>query len=321
MGRPGHVWLRSSRGRWYAKIGGRMVDLGTDREQAERRREELLNGPAVATSGTVTDLVGKYVAAVKHRLKRKTAGDLANRLAWLSREFGHLTPAQLDPLEVERRAGRESWRRGTVRQTLAAVQQFARWAGVERFRVRIPPAEYRGHECLVTPAEFARLMTVASGDFRALLVVLWETGARPGEVRKLTAEQVDWGKGLAILRDHKTAKTGKLRTLIFPPAAMVVLAEQRAKYCTGHLFRGGTGFVLSMPGVNARWRAARVAAGVSAPTCYALRHAYITDRLEAGVPAARVAAMVGTSLVMIERTYSHVGANIDGLRAVAGRTG
>ncbi len=331
MGRPGHIWFRSSRGRWYAKIGGKMRDLGTDRVRAEELYKQMTTTAAAlgfsltptgtpgVRVGTVAELVPKYVADIRHRVKPKGATDIADRLAWLVRRFGDREPAKLDPLEVERQSGRAGWRRGTERQTLAEVQAFVRWAGAERFRLRIPPPEYRGHECVVTPAEFVACEQAATGDFRGLLRVLWETGARPGEVRKLAIEAVNWQKCMAVLREHKTAKTGRLRTILFSPAAMAVLTAHRLRYQSGPLFRGVTGLVMSMSGVNARWRALRDAGLVKASTIYATRHAFITERLEAGVPAAKVAALVGTSIAMIEKTYGHVGANIDGLRAVASR--
>jgi integrase len=337
MGRPAKVWQRNGRGAYYTKHGGKLVNLGPDEAEAVAKLARLAADlgealkaagvPANAQpraservrAGTVAGLVPKYVADVRHRIKQKTATDVADRLAWLVRTFGARNVEHLDPLEVEREAGREGWRRGTVRQTLAAAQAFVRWAGCAAFRVRIPPAEYRGADCLVSAAEFVRAEAAAVGDYAAFLRVLWESGARPGEVRGLTVEGIDWRNAQAVLRDHKTAKSGKLRTIIFSPAAVLALTRQRVKYGSGLLFRNHRGHKLTMGNVNSRWRAIMATTGITAPTVYATRHAYITERLEAGVPAARVAALVGTSIGMIERTYSHVGQNIAGLRDVASR--
>lgn len=331
MGRPGHPWLRSSTGRWYAKIGGRMFDLGPD-ELAALEMYRKLKGetPQIAMTtthslgssarlGTVAELVPRYLSDIRHRLKPKGWTDVADRLAWLVRRFGATTPSNLVATDIERASKGERWKRGTIRQTLAAAQAFVRWCGLERFRLRIPPPEYRGHECVVSPEEFAAIESAATGDYPSLLRVLWESGARPGEVRTLTVEAVDWGRCVAVLREHKTAKSGRLRTILFSPAAMQALHRQQAKYGSGALFRGGTGKALSMSGVNARWRNLREMGLVKAGTIYALRHSCVTRMLESGVSETDVAALLGTSTAMIAKTYSHVSANLSRLRGLVDR--
>jgi integrase len=309
------------------------MDLGADKAAAFAKFAELVSGAAESLglkitqqatntgvrAGTVAELVPKYLSDIRHRLKPKGWTDIADRLAWLVRWFGVLAPSQLVPTDIERQAKAERWKRGTIRQTLAAVQSFVRWCGLERFRLRIPPPEYRGHECVVSAEEFAACESSSTGDYPALLRVLWETGARPGEVRTLTVEGVDWIRCVAVLREHKTAKTGRLRTILFSPTAMAALHRQREKYGSGALFRGSTGRTLSMSGVNARWRNLREMGLVRTGTVYALRHSCVTRMLESGVSETDVAALLGTSTTMIARTYSHVSANLTRLRGLVDR--
>jgi integrase len=52
---------------------------------------------------------------------------------------------------------------------------------------------------------------------------------------------------------------------------------------------------------------------------YDFRHSYISRSLMRGVPAAVVAALVGTSVNMIDRFYSHLNAQGQEMKDVAER--
>lgn len=333
MPRKAAPWFRAGRGRWYCTIRGQQVGLnvtdprdeaGAFREMAERLAslERRLTDPDDAPpvrAGVVRELTGDYVAAVRHRVSAKTAVVMADRLGWLSRLFGGDEVGRLEAAAVERAAGREAWRSGTVRKTLSVVQAFVQWCGRPKFRLKIPPPEYRGAECVVSRAEYDAAVARSDGDFAAYLRFLWETGCRPGEARTLTAETVDWAGRQVRLKAHKNAGKGKSRVIVLSQPAVDVLLSRRAAHGSGPLFRNEWGRAFTMQAVNGRWRRLRLAGVVSAPTVYAVRHTYITRALEAGVPAAHVAAACGTSIQMIERTYSHVGQNMSLLRSVVDR--
>ena len=54
-----------------------------------------------------------------------------------------------------------------------------------------PPKVSRGTKAVISEDEHKKLLEAADEDFRDLLVLLWNTGARPSEVSSLTAEQVN----------------------------------------------------------------------------------------------------------------------------------
>ncbi len=330
MSRPNRPWFRKGRG-WCVKIRGRMHNLGVTGEHQEELATaafihllaklglSAVPAPAPAPPGKhLGTLRTEYLNSVKHRVRPKTLVDLADRLLWLVKRFpGPVT--DLDPVAVEQAAASESWGRGTVRQTLQVCQAFVRWCGRKEFTLRVPPAQYRGHECLISREEYQRAVSVAIGDYGPFLRFLWATGCRPGEARAVTAERVDWLNGVVRLDRWKNDKTGKPRLILLSPSALEVLEGQRAKYGRGHLFRGSQGVPFSIHGINRRWRDVKQKAGLSVPTVCAFRHAFVTRALEAGESAATVAALVGTSVTMIEKTYSHVSANTSRLKGVAGR--
>ena len=358
-GRPGGVWFRVTHNSWHFKHRGRILnthvkgDTPEGRERAERvaavfrglSDEELrtLDLPTLAAQvirETVAALAGVpqvsaaspttppaplsvqkplYLAAVRHRLRPKTVKDIADRLGWLCRHFGGLTAGELDAVAVEQKAAGEGWGRGTVRQTLQVCQPFVRWCGRKDFVLRVPPAVYRGHECTISREEYERAVAASRGDFGPYLTLLWETGCRPGEGRAVTPDCVDWAGGLVRLAEWKNDKSGKPRLVILSPTALAVLRTQADKYRRGFLFRGSLGAPYSIHAVNRRWRQLREKGVVRASTVYVLRHAFITRALKEGIPAAKVAAMVGTSEQMINATYNHLSADIAHLKELAAR--
>jgi integrase len=346
MGRRGHAWFRSSRNCYSTKIGGKMFDLdvagppsAAKQRAADEARSRLVAelaatvasvvraeiAPPASTGascqpGTVAELVPRYLDAAD--VREPTRADYGWRLRWLAGGFGGVPVGELDAAAVSAAARGQGWAANTRRQTLTVCQQFVRWCGRGDFALSMPAMESRGDEAVVTRDEHLSLLAVARGDFRPYLRFLWLTGCRPGEACSLTCDQVDWASGTATLKDHKTKRRGKRRTLFLSDEALAVLAVQRAKYGSGPLFRGKKkGKALRPDNVTERFARAVAAAGLRETlVCYGYRHAYATRMLESGVPPSDVAALLGHSgTAVLERTYSHITANARRLRDVAGR--
>jgi len=153
-----------------------------------------------------------------------------------------------------------------------------------------------------------------SDEFGLLIDVLDETGARPSQVARLTAEDVQ-----ADFVDRRTGKrqprlmmpvsrkgSGQKRARAIPVPITPALAD-RLKGRSGVLLKRADGtpwaelnlaycFVCAMEGVTFT--------NPSKVTMYALRHTSIVRQLLANVPVRVVAALHDTSVVMIERNYS-----------------
>jgi integrase len=272
--------------------------------------------------GTIAELIPQYLEDATLRLRPRTVVNAKGLLAWVDRCWGFMTPAQIDPLAVERAAKAKGWKKNTVRKVLATAQTFLRWAGRSRVKFRMPAPEYRGAECVVTADDYGRLLTVAHGDFANFLRLMWLTGCRPGEVRALTANAVDWSGGTVMLSEHKTSgKTGRKRLIALPGEAVEVLTAQRDKYSnSGHLFRGRYKQPLTLAGVRIRWVNCCKAAGLVYPTVYGLRHSFAVRALESGESSVTVAGLLGhTTTAMVERVYGHLTSNTRRLRDAAER--
>lgn len=325
--RPAGPWYRRNRG-WYATMNesGKQHFLGVKDPTNEAAAFEAFKALMAALeakpkAGTVAEAVPRF------RVAREQAGAAEATLAWYRKYHGWLvdrfgpTPIdQLDPAAVAGAAhGMPKWGPDTVRNALMAAESLLRFCG-RTVTIQKPPRGSAGAKAVIPEDVYRKAVELATGDLGPLLVVLWNTGARPGEVRQLTAEQVDWSAGVATLTRHKTArKTGKPRLIVFPPAAMEVLERQRERYGTGFLFRHCRGEPFSSVHLTVRVWCLSKKVGARL-TAYGARHSWTCRALEAGVSDTQVAAVLGhTSTAMVHRHYAHLGENTRLLRSVVER--
>jgi len=161
-----------------------------------------------------------------------------------------------------------------------------------------------------------------SDEFGLLIDVLDETGARPSQVVRLTAEDVQ--------ADFIDRRTGKRQPRLMMPVSRKGSGQKNARSTpvpiTPELadrLKGRSGVLLRRtdstpwPKVNLAHYFAVAMEGVTfnnaaKVTMYALRHTSIVRQLLAGVPTRVVAALHDTSVVMIERNYSRfIGDHVD----------
>jgi integrase len=151
-------------------------------------------------------------------------------------------------------------------------------------------------------------------EFGLLIDVLSETGARPSQVVRLTAEDVQ--------DDFTDRRTGARRPRLIMPVSRKGSGKKQARSIpvpiTPELadrLRGRSGVLLKRADgspwgkANLAHHFARAMKGTtfnnpSKVTMYALRHTSIVRQLLANVPVRVVAALHDTSVVMIERNYS-----------------
>jgi integrase len=191
-----------------------------------------------------------------------------------------------------------------------------------------------GREHILSEAEVAAVVAKArahNAAFGLFVAVLAATGARPGQVARMSTKDID-GDVLLIPPAAK-GKPGAAKAWARVPIVAELAAElHRATHCRTKnelLFRlprnvldttkGGLGWrVDGWTGwTRTIWAREARAAGIR-DGLYQLRHAAAVRLITAGVPLRVVAAALDTSAVMLERVYSrHIGtAGEAALRAV-----
>ncbi|HWE36403.1 MAG TPA: site-specific integrase [Isosphaeraceae bacterium] len=229
---------------------------------------------------------------------------------------GQVTAAHVQ--EWVRAPRKRPWGDSTRRSAITVLKRALNWAAKCRripdnpiAHMARPPARRR--EKILTAEERVNLLDFyPEGDpFRDFLIALQESGARPGEIMRLTAADVDLADGTATLGEHKTrGKTGKSRVIYLTPRLSALLAERMRSHPTGPIFRNADGNPWNRQAVNCRFRRKRnrkrdpIDKGIVA---YTYRHTYTTDALEKGVPVATVAELLGhESTQVIASNYSHL---------------
>jgi integrase len=335
-------WYRRDRARWFATVSAKQIPLNvtdpTDREGAVAAFRALLESlavkhnddtltpndrattpnesrfPVVGWLPTVADAVKAFLEKKKPKVSPGAFKQYRVALAvHFVPVFGTRALGTLTAEEIEEWAERPQWGNSTRNNYLGAVGTFLKWVN-RPLPLKRPAKESRGADSVLSDEQFARVLAAydarfGGADFRELLTVMRETGARPQEVARLTVEGVDWGNACTRLKEHKGRSKGLERVIYFPAAAVTILEAQRAKYDgTGYLFRTRAGkayrekmIVQQMGRLSRRVGFRAIAYGLG-------RHSFATKALCSGVSDTIVASLLGhVDTAMIHHNYSHVG--------------
>jgi integrase len=319
MARPNKPWYRSSERRWYATVNGRKVSLGVKGRKNVKAAKEawhlLMAGVKEQArpkgEPTVGQVIRFFLTDCKGRVKPKTLHWYKDWLEPFAQKQGGLKASALTPTLAEAYSRKPEWAEASRAGFLGTLVTAFRWAVRGRLLavnplavVKAPPKPSRGAQALISPEDHAALLALASPTFGRLLSVLWATGARPGEVASITAENFHAESGVVRLREHKTAHRGKNRVIHLTPEITASLSELAKKYPHGPLLRTCWGNPWTENAIVKEMRRLRERAGVAHATAYGYRHSFATDALANGVPDAHVAALLGHSgTAMLHKHY------------------
>jgi integrase len=151
--------------------------------------------------------------------------------------------------------------------------------------------------------------------YEALVVFAAETGLRTNEWVALERRDVD-RRGRAVTVQRRSAggaltgypKTERSRRRVpLTGRALDALDRVPPRLDTVLLFPAARGGHIGLDTWRTReWYPALEAAGIDKRGPYHLRHTFATDALAAGVSIFELARLMGTSVVMIDRTYGHL---------------
>jgi integrase len=247
------------------------------------------------------------------------------------------------------------WGRTSVCMFIESLQAALNWAAspegglIDRNpiptlgnRKNRPKPRSRSRQCEITEEEHRSIVADVSTAFGQYCEALWATGARPGEMAAATkAAWRDDLPGFFFAKEetqldgepgHKRDGDGKDRAVIFPSGAVLETVKRLVAACQSsgeHVFKPAAKYLGADKKARGRWTGKEIIARFAEVrdrlglrkeiTAYSYRHSFINRMLRAGMPVADVAALVGTSIVMIQQNYSHLAANYTHLRDTAER--
>lgn len=187
----------------------------------------------------------------------------------------------------------------------------------------------RGQEAYVSPETWKKLIGrigATNYAFADLLRFLHGTGCRPSEAYHVEARYYRPAERCVIYPGHprpddfawKNARRSGKDRVIFLSRELVEIVEKRiAEHPEGPIFRSrhNDRWYQEAVSVNLRWYAKKLDIK-PAPTAYSLRHTFATDWLLNGGSIKVLADLLGTSVSMLERHYSHLMVDKDRMHSI-----
>jgi integrase len=350
--RPNHPWYSAAKNAWYVELGATRHRLGKHPDGVDPPHKRKTGDSPPRPPEEIEKAYHRLMATADRKLPQASTLRVAticdlfldyserhhapdtyviykNFLQDFCDRYGTVLAKDLKPNHVTRWLDSHPGWDGCRRNAIVAVKRVFNWADAEGIfqpnpikSVKKPPQ--RSRDRILTATERQEILDVIKDDeFRELVFAMMETGARPGEVRKVTAAHVNLELGVWIFKEHKSAKrTGRARVIYLTPAMVELSRKLVEKYPEGPLFRGPRskrGFTKN--GVRCRFKRIRQAlpkmVGVIS---YTMRHSFATQALVNGVGIAHVAELMGhVDTTMVSQHYAHLAGNIQHMREIASK--
>jgi len=241
--RPHHPWYRAANNCWYVEINGDQTLLGKHPEGVLPPRKRKKGDPPPMPPDAIMQAYHRLMATSSRKLpgadtlrvcqvcdlfldysqKHHAEGTYRGYKDYLQdfcESYGTLLGKDLKPLHVTRWLDAHPGWKGSRRNAVIAVKRVFNWAEAEGLlqpnpvkAVKKPPQRHRDR--VVTPEERQEILAaIKDQQFREFVFAMLETGARPGEVRRVTAAHVNLELGVWVFKEHKTARrTGRPRII------------------------------------------------------------------------------------------------------------
>jgi len=342
------VWYRTSKQCWFATItdGGRQQQIRLlkaphnkdGRKLAEDKLIEELaarkmphdDGEGVKTPAWATvEHVLKAFLKHSHEEHSSETADWHERLLRRFRAmYGNLRYTRLRKKHVKAWLQKSGYNPTSQNKALGVLKRVFNWAVEEELIPRSPVAHLRKPKPVTRDRTLTQverhliLSSIKGAAFRQYVQALTLTGCRPGEAARVTAANVNFTLGCWELPEHKTAKkTGKPRRIFLCSEALELTQGLMALRPVGPLFLNSRGKPWTRNAVRIRFRNLRKKhPQLKGIVAYTFRGSFATDALEAGVPDATVAQLLGhTNTDTLHKFYNRLSAKVDHLKDAAGK--
>ncbi len=340
------VWYRTSKNAWFTTLleSGkqkqlRLINAPNDRDGKKLAEAQLIvelaarniqpepeGSPDTPSCLTVAHILKGFLKHSREEHEPATAAWYEDLIQGFTKLWGKLRYTKLRKKHVRKWLAETGYNPTSANKALGAVKRAFNWAVEEEHIPKSPIAHLRKPKPLTRDRTLTAdertliLSSIKDEVFRTFVNAMTLTGCRPGEVGRVTATDVDLVGGLWVLKKHKTAKkTGKPRLVHLCPEALTLTQELIAKNPDGPLFLNARGVAWTRNAVRIRFRRLRKKhPRLKGVVAYTYRGSFATDALEAGVPDASVAALLGhTNTATLHKFYNRLSGRTTHLKDAA----
>jgi integrase len=298
MARKPNPWWWDDESGWYVNYQGRRRFLGKHPEGASKPKKSektghwnapkdieeafraLLDDKTSAPRSTGGDAVVQVLDDFVTWCKENRAPITASRYEQFCQDFvrttengvkfGALPVSQLTSKHVTAWLGqRTTWGATTKKNAITALQAAFNWAvqnrGLEKNPIKgMKKPEANRRSDVVTTVEFDEMLSVIHDEqFRDLLIVPYDCGARPFEVKDLEKRHVQSDKQRAVIPADEAKGRKHTRTVYFPTGRSMDMVKRLCEeYPTGPLFRNKSGNRWTGDAVKCRFENIEIAFGL-----------------------------------------------------------
>jgi integrase len=351
MPRYPNIGYYKTRKAYYTKFRGKQHLLaagpdGPTYKKAVERFAQIMHAyeaERAEDNSVVSAVIVRYYHSLDREGRKNTLHQARTLLDHAVAEFGHVKVKELKPFAVRDWVEKQkSWNSSTKHTAIGALIRSFNWARKQGFIKTNPVAEMekpeklvRGKEVIIPEALQELLIRHANPEFAKFLRMLRGTGARPGEIMNADCKHYrpdigalvfPWNPPPGEYRWKSGKKTKRDRVIYLPPDLQALVEEEIVK-------RGGKGHIFQTAR-RLKWRSNNLVNRLEKllshkkikkwcrandfnpekVMCYSFRHGYITRMLAGGCPIKVLADLCGTSVAMIEKTYSHAHDDLHAMR-------
>lgn len=323
MRRP--FWVKSSQ-HWYIELNGKQIRLSKDRDPDGKDRKHpppdvenewhRLTREGVPTETLLADVFTRFRATFETAHYTKSSNYMLDQFQAFvgpTMRAEKLKPFHLSDFLKSKPTWGPSTQRTAVNRILAALNHAVREGVLTKNPISSVPGykrqgRYIKRKGVITPELMTSLENKARPAFRAFLAVLWETGARPVELRRALIEKCSLENSFMLV-PNKTAKaTGNPeRTIFLSERAKEIIRQRIGGRTSGPVFLTERRKSWSYANLQEHWRVLThkipVPKGI---TMYTIRRTFATKAInDRNVNAALVAQLMGhVDLGMVLKHYA-----------------
>lgn len=263
MARSPKPWYWKARQAWFVTIAGTRHFLAEDKKEAAAKFHQLMSQPLrqKIRGDSLVSLFDLYLTwAEQHR--SEATYDWYKRYLQLFIETipASLTVQQLKPFHVQKWVDADRDKSSSTRRAkIRAVKRSLNWAKQQGYIDSQPltaltmPEDGRREEIIALEQFEAILSACTDHEFRELLVVAWETGARPEELTAVEARHFDPKHARWVFPRDEAKGKKRPRIVYLSPRAEAITKTLVQRYPEGPLFRNHEGTGWNKNSVNCRF--------------------------------------------------------------------